>query len=188
MVIPELIRKEDIMKNKLRKWISLAAGIGLMMILSGCGASSNNYPSGSTGIDWKDFNEGLVEASSLSKPMIVLYETSWCSWCKKLNKTTLSDPEVARKINESFVAVKIDGEGSGIINYKDQKLTEREFTKSLGVRGFPTTIFFDSNGEVISGQPGYLDAEQMGNLLAYIGDGAYQNEKFEDFLQKQQAG
>ncbi len=176
------------MNNKLRKWISLVTVIGLMMILSGCGASTDNNPAGNTAIEWKEFNEALVEAGSTSKPIIALYETSWCSWCKKLNKTTLSDPEVARKINESFVAVKIDGEGSGIINYKDQKLTEREFTKSLGVRGFPTMIFFDSNGEVISGQPGYLDAEQMGKLLAYIGDGAYQNEKFEDFLQRQQAG
>uniref|UniRef100_A0A3Q2YUK7 Spermatogenesis-associated protein 20-like TRX domain-containing protein n=1 Tax=Hippocampus comes TaxID=109280 RepID=A0A3Q2YUK7_HIPCM len=55
-------------------------------------------------------NEGNTK-----KVFIDIY-TDWCGWCKKMDKDTFQNPEVAAYMNENFLMVKMDAEGKDPID------------------------------------------------------------------------
>ena len=100
-------------------------------------------------IDWKyNFEDALKLAKSQHKPIMVDFYTDWCGWCKKLDSDTYSDPKV-RAAAEKFVCVKIDAE------------KESALARKYGVAGFPTIIFLDRDGNLISRITGYLPPDQF---------------------------
>ena len=80
-------------------------------------------------IKFYSYEEGLKKAEADSLHVAILFETSWCGWCKKMDKTTLADPDVVKLMNSDFIAIKVDGD------------RRRDLTKSYGVRGYPQTWF-----------------------------------------------
>ena len=171
--------------SKTRALFFISAALAL--ILGGCGSTSDRGH-GSANINWREFDEGFAEASASAKPMMVVYETSWCTWCKKLKNTTLADPKITGILNESFVVISIDGGSSQKLNYNGTELTEREFARTMQVQGYPTTIFFDSEGELIYKYTGYYDSSELKVLLSYIDEGAYKTEKFDTFMHRYKKG
>jgi len=198
----DIFKKDNMNKFKL---IILAAVFVLSaFLIIGCGSDSKNEVNRHTStntsnkasqfsrtrdqenslVHWYEFNEGYAEAKSTGKPMAVFYETKWCTWCKKLKSTTLSDPTVAQMLNDYFIPIRVDGEGNGHIKFRGMELTERDFTRSVNVRGYPTTIFFDAKGNEITRRPGYLPPQYFILFLDYINDGSYKNQSFEAYAQK----
>ncbi|MBD3170739.1 MAG: thioredoxin fold domain-containing protein [candidate division Zixibacteria bacterium] len=202
-----LTKQEILMRKLFRNSYALLFIVALTYFIAGCSGGQSEQTSDSntesarkassskvnpalvgeaTDIEWTDANTGFTKSSESGKPMMAFYTTSWCSWCKKMRKETFTDQGVVDKLNSSFVPVIVNGEGANKVNFQGQEMTEREFTKAMQVRGFPTTVFFDSKGEIILGQPGFLKPDQLGLLLGYIGDGAYKEQKFEDYMKQQQ--
>ena len=112
---------------------------------------------------WKDFGAALELAEAESKPMFVMFETNWCGYCRKMNRSTLKDPEVVERLNE-LVAVKINAEDGKQIN----GFSGRELASRYGVAGYPALMVLGPRGEVRSRTSGFLDAR---NFLAWIEDG-----------------
>ncbi|MBE0490640.1 MAG: thioredoxin family protein [Sulfurospirillum sp.] len=56
----------------------------------------------------KNYDQGYAKAKELQKPLLVLFVTKTCPWCKKLENQTLSKPSVSTKILENFVPVLLD--------------------------------------------------------------------------------
>ncbi|MCP4631312.1 MAG: thioredoxin fold domain-containing protein [candidate division Zixibacteria bacterium] len=183
------------MKNFIKMLVVTAFSLSAITVFSGCGGDSGaeggsqakvEHSSSSGGINYSGFDAGFEEATATERPIIMFFETSWCTWCKKLKSTTLADPMIINKINDLFVAVVVDGEGSKKVTYMGDELTETEFTKKVQVRGYPTMLFFNGEGGVILGQPGYLDSKQMDVLLNYVGEGVYKTGvKFQDYMEEQ---
>jgi len=76
---------------------------------------------------------------------------TWCGPCKKLKSKTFSDKEVGDFYNQTFINVALDGEkGEGL-----------ELARKYGVRGYPTLLFIDANGKVVSGTSGYHNPSEF---------------------------
>ena len=60
----------------------------------------------------QDYKAGLERAKKDKKLVMVDMYTDWCGWCKKLDKDTFSDKDVADKLAKDFVAVKLNPEKS----------------------------------------------------------------------------
>jgi thioredoxin-related protein len=100
-------------------------------------------------ITWEsNVDEALKAAKSQGKPVMIDFYTDWCSWCKKLDSDTYSDPKVSAA-SANFICVKINAEKEPAIAGK------------YGVLGYPTIIFLDSNGNVLQKNPGYLPPAQF---------------------------
>jgi hypothetical protein len=62
-------------------------------------------------VDWFPWgSEAFAKAQEENKPIFLSIGYSTCHWCHVMEKESFEDPEVARLMNEVFVAIKVDRE------------------------------------------------------------------------------
>lgn len=97
------------------------------------------------------FDEALKASAEQGKPIFMDAYTTWCHWCKELDKKTFSDAEVVAYLNENFINLKMDMErGEG------PKLAQK-----YNVQGYPTLLFINSKGTTIGNIYGFATAENF---------------------------
>lgn len=95
------------------------------------------------------WDELLAEAKKEGKPFFVDFSTSWCGWCKVMDRKTFGDKKVAEYVEAHYVAYKLDAEaGEG-----------PELARKYEITGYPTVILFDHEGNVLVKLVGYKDAD-----------------------------
>ena len=135
----------------LKRTSTLFAPVGAILLFSLF--SSNAFAS----IPWRvNVQRAVSEASAAGKPLFVTVSTSWCHYCKKLDRETLSNNSVADHIENCFVPLKIDGDAN------------RELAQMLGVRSYPTMVIMSPNMKVLSKLKGYRTANQLNGVLESI--------------------
>ena len=93
-----------------------------------------------TKINWLDWSkESFEKAKKEDKPIILDLTAVWCHWCHVMDDTSYSDDEVVKIINNEFIPVKV---------YIDKRPDIRE---RYNMGGFPSTVFLDVNGNIITG-------------------------------------
>src|SRR5690349_2954847 len=108
------------------------------------------------GVQWLAFDAAIAKAQKENKHLIVDVYTSWCGWCKVMDRQTYGNADVAAYLNEHFVMAKVNGESAATLNWQGKALTEREFAKAVGVTGYPSTFFMKPNADLLGGVPGYI--------------------------------
>ena len=115
-------------------------------------------------LPWLAFDAATERAKRENKHLIVDVYTTWCGWCKVMDRQTYGNAVVADYLTENFVLAKVNGESSAEIHWKGKVMTERSFARSIGVTGFPTTYFLKPDAEMIGGAPGFISP---GNFIIY---------------------
>ena len=97
------------------------------------------------------WDEALQFAKKERKPIFLDISASWCGPCKRLKANTFPDEEVGKFYNANFINVAVDGEkGEGIkLAYQYQ------------IKGYPSLIYIDSNGQLIAQTAGYRNPKQF---------------------------
>src|SRR4030042_3340993 len=63
-------------------------------------------------VDWYPWNEeAFRQAREEEKPIFLSIGYATCHWCHVMAHESFQDEEVARVLNQSFVAIKVDREG-----------------------------------------------------------------------------
>ncbi|GET24374.1 thioredoxin family protein [Prolixibacter sp. NT017] len=97
------------------------------------------------------WDEALQLAKKEGKPIFLDISASWCGPCKMLKARTFPSEEVGNFYNANFINVAVDGEkGEGI-----------ELARKFKIRGYPSLIFIDSNGNLIAQTAGYRNPKQF---------------------------
>ncbi len=133
-------------------------------------------------LKWHDFNDGFAEAKKTNKKILIDVYTDWCGWCKRMDSQTYADKQVAKYLGERYVLVKLNAESARKLFYKDKELTEREFSTSFGISGYPATLFLKSNGEAITIYPGFADAKRFMDVASFIAEDHYLTKKFDEYV------
>ena len=111
---------------------------------------------GSDGIRWRPWGQAAFElAQAQDRPVLLSISAVWCYWCHVMEETTFSDDEVARFVNENFVAISVDNDHRPDVNAR------------YNVGGWPTTAFLTPHGGSIAGAT-YLPADQFLSMLSEI--------------------
>jgi len=145
-------------------------------------------------LKWYTIEE--VEKLSAENPRKIFIDvyTDWCGWCKRMDATTFKDPRIIKILNEDFYAVKLDGEGTEAIIFKDREYKfipqgrngYHELAAALlqGKLSYPTTVYLDENLNMIQPIPGYLQVQDLEPILIFLGKDHYKNQTWQDFLTK----
>lgn len=126
-------------------------------------------------INWVTLEEAIALQKKTPKKIMMDVYTNWCGPCKMLDKNTFHNADVVEYVNKNYYAVKFNGEGNDVINYKDKKFSNpnydpakanrrnsaHQLARYLQISAYPTIVFFDEKSEVIAPIRGYQQPKQL---------------------------
>ena len=145
----------------------------------------------SGGIKWMTWKEVQEAQKKEKRKVFVDVYTDWCGWCKRMDATTFTNPEIVKYVNSNFYAIKFDAETRELL-----KLNGKEYKYvSQGTRGYnelaaeilngqmsyPTSVYLDESLEVIFPVPGYQDPKMFETVLNFVATNSYKNNTWEKY-------
>ena len=112
-------------------------------------------------IPWStDIESSLQLAASKGRPVLMEFTADWCVFCKKMEKNTFPNPEVAARISRNFVAVRVEA---------DQL---KDLVKDLGIKGLPAILIVSPDLKVIKRISGFQTPEALITQLDSVTKGS----------------
>src|SRR5207302_1785247 len=110
-------------------------------------------------IHWYEWGEeAFAAAQRENKPMLLDIGAVWCHWCHVMDRESYDDPEVARIVNENFIAVKVDRDERPDIDSRYQAAV----SSISGQGGWPLTAFLTPDGKPYYGGTYFPPNDQYG--------------------------
>jgi thioredoxin-related protein len=108
-------------------------------------------------LNWQqDYDAALKVAKEQNKPLLVLFTGSdWCGPCKMLERDFFSSAEFKSVADEQLILYKADFPRRKDLVTPEQKAKNGKIKAKFGVRGYPTVVVVDGNGEVKDRMVGY---------------------------------
>jgi uncharacterized protein YyaL (SSP411 family) len=106
--------------------------------------------------EWGD--EAFAAARRENKPMLLDIGAVWCHWCHVMDRESYDDPEVAKIVNDNFIAVKVDRDERPDIDSRYQVAVNA----LTGQGGWPLTAFLTPDGKPFYGGTYFPPADQYG--------------------------
>lgn len=157
-----------------------------ILILSSISLSAQN-------VQWVSWEEAVALSKTETNPKKIFVDvyTDWCGWCKKMDKDTFQNPDVAAYMKENFYMVKMDAEGKEPIEYdgKTFKFVPQgrrgyhELAAALlqGKMSYPTVIFLDEERKMLSPVPGYQKVKPFLQIAKYFGENIYKDKDWKSY-------
>jgi uncharacterized protein YyaL (SSP411 family) len=99
-------------------------------------------------VRWHEWGEeAFAAAKRENKPILLDIGAVWCHWCHVMDRESYEDPEVAKIVNEQFVAVKVDRDERPDIDSRYQAAV----SALSGQGGWPLTAFLTPDGRPFYG-------------------------------------
>jgi len=99
-------------------------------------------------IQWNEWGEeAFAIAKRENRPILLDIGAVWCHWCHVMDRESYDDPEVAKIVNERFVAVKVDRDERPDIDSRYQVAV----SAISGQGGWPLTAFLTPDGKPFYG-------------------------------------
>ena len=94
-------------------------------------------------VHWHPWGEAaFARAQAEDKPILLDIGAVWCHWCHVMDRESYEDPEVAKLVNEHFVAVKVDRDERPDVDARYQAAV----SAITGQGGWPLTAFLTPDG------------------------------------------
>ncbi len=94
-------------------------------------------------VHWHPWGEGAFErAQSENKPVLLDIGAVWCHWCHVMDRESYEDPEIARIINDHFIAIKVDRDERPDVDTRYQAAVSAISQQG----GWPLTAFLTPDG------------------------------------------
>lgn len=140
-------------------------------------------------INWVTFEEAIELSKKKPKKIFVDVYTNWCGWCKKMDKATFQDPEVAKYMNKNFYCIKFNAEGKDDVIVGDKTYSNNGKTHQLardllnGKLSYPTVVFLDERFSNLSPVPGYREPNDFLHIARFFGNNIYKTKNWEQYNQ-----
>lgn len=137
-------------------------------------------------VSWHTIEEASTTKIG-SRLYFVDFYTSWCGYCKKMDRQTFTDPTVVKILNKYYYPVKFNAEGSNTFTWKGKvyhpasgRARAHEFAK--GIQGYPTFVLYNADGTILQAIPGFYSAEDFIPILWYFASGDYNKYSFDHYM------
>lgn len=125
---------------------------------------------------WIDsWNEGMSVAKHRGQPVLVDLRCNDSYWSDRMDKDTLSSPEIRKRLDNGWVCIRIDlGRADKIGIFEGKTVTYRGMGRAFHVDGVPASLFIDSSGRPVQVVPGFIPKGIFGSLLDYMENRVYE--------------
>ena len=106
----------------------------------------------------------IKNATIANKPVYLFIHQTDCGYCESMIEFTFDDDKVKEELKK-FVVVDLNIRNSGKISYQGFEGTFKEFVVDIGFNFYPSSLFFEKSGELMYGQPGYIQEKEFLTLL-----------------------
>ena len=140
----------------MKKSIVIFAGIALLSLFVAKTFGTRSDTKNGNGITFHQgtWSEALASAKKENKLIFLDISASWCPPCRMLKARTFPNPDVGTFFNANFINVEVDGEeGEGI-----------DLAKKYQIRSYPSLIFVNGNGDVVTQTAGYHNPKEFVEL------------------------
>lgn len=139
-------------------------------------------------LKWITLDDAATGLKKEKRPVLIDLYTTWCGWCKVMDKKTYANKNVSAYVQQKFYPVKFDAEGRNTItwNGRTYSFNARNKTHDFaiyltnGELSFPTTVIIPVDGEP-QAIPGYLAPNEFELIAKYFGEGKYGKVPFEEY-------
>jgi thiol:disulfide interchange protein len=108
-------------------------------------------------IAWQSWSVAVFEQARREGRLVLLDLTAeWCQFCRKMDATTYSDPQVVATIERAYLPVRADEDAVPELGRRYAKF------------GRPATVIFDATGKEIITRRGYLEPKLMYWMLEAV--------------------
>ncbi len=162
-------------------------------------SKKNDYHTASEAsrVNWMTYEQAIAaleterRAGRKGKKIFIDVYTDWCGWCKRMDKETFQQPQIANYLNTHFYPVKFNAEQREDINFAGHTFKYvangqrgyHELAVALleGKMSYPTVVFLNENVELLQRIPGYLDVPTFDMILHYLAEEHYLKTPWETF-------
>jgi thiol-disulfide isomerase/thioredoxin len=100
------------------------------------------------GIAWEtDLLKARARAVETGRPLLIVFGADWCTFCQQMERTTLSEKEMVKRINQEFVPVHLDFD------------KQRAVADALRIKAIPCSIVLSTNADVLARHDGFAKSE-----------------------------
>jgi len=119
-----------------------------LMLLGSVAVSSQVV--GAEGVQWlADAPTALQQSRATGRPVLMRFSAEWCGPCRKMERTTFTEPATADAIHRSFVPLVIDVDENEAI------------AKKLNIRGLPTLLVVAPDMTILARIKGFQTSEAL---------------------------
>lgn len=179
------------MKVLILKIVLLVSFIGLTAQSTSSNANkagNNDQPK----IKWYSIEEAVALNAREPRKIFIDVYTDWCGWCKRMDATTFTDPEVVAYMNKHYYPVKLNAETNKEIVLGDKKYvnpnpngrrSSHQLAVSLldGKMSYPSYVFLNEKNEKLTVVKGYLKVPDFKPIISYFGSNAYLSSEWEEY-------
>jgi thioredoxin-related protein len=172
---------------KIKALISAAFAL---FAIAGISQEDGKKSESSVQVQWMDMETALEMQKEQPRTIFVDLYTDWCGWCKKLDKETFSNPNIANYLNTHFYPVKFDAEGSDTINFHGKTYTNkgkgRRPTHELALLltnnkpSYPSMVFIDEDGKP-NKISGFMNPKKLEPILVYFAERVYKTCPYKNY-------
>ncbi len=117
----------------------------------------------------------LAKAKIQNKPIFLYGHTSWCGYCRGMEKDVLSTVAAAKVFNSTFISISLDmDKGEGL-----------KLKKLYNTTAYPVMLYFNPKGELVHKSIGATD---IGGLIRTVNDALDPGKQFYTLKKKAIAG
>ena len=99
-------------------------------------------------VEWRAWNQDAFDrAEAENKPILLDIGAVWCHWCHVMDRESYEDPELARIINDHYIAIKVDRDERPDVDARYQAA----ISAISGQGGWPLTAFLTPDGRPFFG-------------------------------------
>ena len=175
--------------------IAIASAVGLIGLSAYFAKISMPEPKEATPSKWYTWEEAIELNKTQPRKILVDVYTDWCGWCKRMDKSTFSEADVASYLGDNFYPVKLNAEQRQQIIFSADTFTYVDTGNGRGVHtlayalldgkmSYPTIVYLDENYRRIMISPGYKEPVDLMKELKFTKEELYNKTSWEEYRSK----